>query len=84
MQDLLQNIWLSLDEGQMVLGMMVDRRMMYFALSVVGRECWTCSSFCLIFCRIFGSLEHSISSAKMALTHITYGVFIRSLETFEM
>ena len=30
----------------MILGMMVDRRMMYFALSIVGRECWLGSSFC--------------------------------------
>jgi len=39
----------------MVLRMIVDRRMMYLALSTAGRECWTESSFCLIFCRIFGS-----------------------------
>ena len=28
----------------MVFGVMVDRRMMYFALSIAGRECWTGSS----------------------------------------
>ena len=40
--------------------MMVDRRMMYFALSIAGKECWTGSSFCLIVCRIFGSPGHFI------------------------
>ena len=43
MQDLLQNIWLSL-EGVNGLGMMADRRIMYFALSIAGRECWTVTS----------------------------------------
>jgi len=44
----------------MVLGVMADRRMMYFGLSIAGRECLTVSSLCLIFCRIFGSPGHSI------------------------
>jgi len=44
----------------MVFGMIIDRRMMYFALSIAGRESLTGSSFCLMFCQIFGSQEHSI------------------------